>query len=53
MTPSLLEYLLEHLHAFPTIGDFCHLIIFAKNLDPGKAPQNAGHDLDTNCLTLS
>ena len=28
------------------------LIIFAKNLDPGQARQNVGHDLDPNCLTF-
>ena len=31
----------------------CHLVInFANSLDPDKAQQNVGPDLDTNCLTL-
>ena len=41
------------LNSFPTSGYFCHLLItFANSLDPDKAQQNVGLDLDPNCLTL-
>ena len=41
------------LNSFPTSGNFCHLLItFANSLDPDKARQNIGPDLDSNCLTF-
>ena len=39
-------------NSLPTRGDFCCLLItFANSLDPDKAQQNVGPDLDPNCLT--
>ena len=39
-------------NSLPASGDFCYLlIIFANNLDPDQAQQNARPDLDPNCLT--
>ena len=36
----------------PASGNFCDLLItFANSLDPDQARQNAGSDLDPNCLT--
>ena len=41
------------LNSFPTIGDFCHLLITSANsLDPDQTRQNVRPDLDPNCLTL-
>ena len=41
------------LNSFPASGYFCHLLItFASSLDPDKAWQNVGPDLDPKCLTL-
>ena len=39
-------------NSLPISSDFCHLLIsFANSLDPDQARQNAGPDLDPNCLT--
>ena len=38
-------------NSFPASGDLIHLLItFANSLDPDKARQNVGPDLDPNCL---
>ena len=40
------------LNSFLASGDFCStLITFANSLDPDQDQQNAGPDLDQNCLT--
>ena len=31
-------------------SDFCHLIIFANNLDPDQDQCSVGPDLDSNCF---
>ena len=50
MSPSQLCAIFN---SFPAGGGFCHLLItFANSLDPDKARQNVGPDLDPNCLTL-
>ena len=37
------------------INSFCHqlsmLILFVNSLHPDQAPQNAGPDMDPNCVT--
>ena len=41
-------------NSLPARGDFsCRLFAFAKSLDPDQARQNAGPDLDPDCLVFT